>query len=538
MKKGLWILLMVLAGCMSPKPHPTLVAADSIMETASDSALTLLEAVDCSTFTSADSDYYALLLTQAMVKERVEIKSDSLIKRACKSYYNGKDEDKSCRSFFYAAQVSFDAGRFSMAMRPALQAYVLSQNNAYWQAKSAELIADIFAESYNYDEEAKYRKAAVSLYKKAGKERNHYFALCDLVTTYNNKGDYTRAIHLSDSIREVLAGIGSDTLLQNYYLGVEIPLMLSIGKYNEADNGMKQYRVDSTYASNINAAITNSYIAAMNGKESLREEYLLSGNNLIDNDRNRVMILYARYDQAFLNGDYKTAAELTDTLLSLQSKIAYEILRESVMSVQRDFYSEESEKYHRRTTYLEERILLVSISAIVLIFCLIVVYRLKLRAKQVELELRLKDLMEMQRASTLRDDKIAKLFKDQWHTLNELCACYFDLDRPEDQRIALLKKIEKVISAFKKPKSLRDLETVINQNMNGVMQKIRHECDFLNEREITFLIFLLSGFSAQLVCLIIGIKYKNFYLKKSRLIKKIAESSAPNKEYFLHQIAM
>ncbi len=101
MKKGLWILLMVLAGCMSPKPHPTLVAADSIMETASDSALTLLEAVDCSTFTSADSDYYALLLTQAMVKERVEIKSDSLPVRARDAYKYSRNKDLKCRSAFY-----------------------------------------------------------------------------------------------------------------------------------------------------------------------------------------------------------------------------------------------------------------------------------------------------------------------------------------------------------------------------------------------------------------------------------------------------
>ena len=47
---------------------------------------------------------------------------------------------------------------------------------------------------------------------------------------------------------------------------------------------------------------------------------------------------------------------------------------------------------------------------------------------------------------------------------------------------------------------------------------------------------IYAGFSVRAVCLFTGIKYKLFYLKKSRLIKRILDSTAPHRELFREKI--
>ena len=62
------------------------------------------------------------------------------------------------------------------------------------------------------------------------------------------------------------------------------------------------------------------------------------------------------------------------------------------------------------------------------------------------------------------------------------------------------------------------------------------EVPTLKEDDVVFLSLVFAGFSVRAVCLIIGIKYKNFYLRKSRLVKKISNSGAPHLDFFLNKL--
>lgn len=58
----------------------------------------------------------------------------------------------------------------------------------------------------------------------------------------------------------------------------------------------------------------------------------------------------------------------------------------------------------------------------------------------------------------------------------------------------------------------------------------------MKEDDYTFLSLVFAGFSVRAVCLFSGIKYKLFYLKRSRLGKRISLSDAPHKELFLQKL--
>ena len=72
--------------------------------------------------------------------------------------------------------------------------------------------------------------------------------------------------------------------------------------------------------------------------------------------------------------------------------------------------------------------------------------------------------------------------------------------------------------------------------MGGIITDLKTQCPFLKEADVNFLALLFAGFSVRAVCMFTGIKYPHFYVKKSRLIKRIEASDAPDKSLFLQKL--
>ena len=72
--------------------------------------------------------------------------------------------------------------------------------------------------------------------------------------------------------------------------------------------------------------------------------------------------------------------------------------------------------------------------------------------------------------------------------------------------------------------------------MGGIVNLLRLELDSLKEKDIVFLTLIYAGFSARAICLFTDIKYKHFYVKKSRLYKKIEASNVTHKDLFISKL--
>lgn len=73
-------------------------------------------------------------------------------------------------------------------------------------------------------------------------------------------------------------------------------------------------------------------------------------------------------------------------------------------------------------------------------------------------------------------------------------------------------------------------------HMDGIVTNLRIQCPFLKENDINYIALIFAGFSARSICLFTGLKYKHYYVKKSRLIERIRKSNAPDKELFLSKM--
>lgn len=218
------------------------------METSPDSALSLLSNISPGELSSDNLAYYSLLFTQAQFKNRIQVSSDSLIQFAYGKYCNSSSEDLRKRACFYNSRVALNDGRFPAAMGDAVVAYELAKeaDDPYWMAKTAELISDIFNDTYNYEQAEIYEKQAIDYYLKAGKIANHRYALCDLASTYRNDSRNEEATAILDSLYEVVSHEQPrDSALIDYMMEVSVHIMYDNDMTDEIEETQKKFNPDT-----------------------------------------------------------------------------------------------------------------------------------------------------------------------------------------------------------------------------------------------------------------------------------------------------
>jgi len=576
--KSIIVLLMILlfhsfTSCNSDIER--LKEIDEIIEIAPEKAMMALEQIQGVDLSSDDYAYYSLLYTQAQIKCGIVVSSDSLIRVAYELYGHKNFGDLKKRTYFYNAKISYNKGNLRAAMQDVLVSYELAKDEEdfYWIAKTAELMGDIFFDAYNYKQSEIYTSEAVENYRKANKISNHRYALCDLATNFLNENKDNEALSLLDSLHNIVKSEAPlDTALNAYIMTTMYSAFLKTNRLEELSSGMSiNLNTVASKEEKIDISIIKSYLLSNNKDVEGALQLLSDTYKLADNEKQHIRIMYASYKQALTTENYQQAAVIADSLLSVQSNIAEEMLRESVASVQRDFYSSKAIFQERKSELILYVFIAVITISIIITVLIVIIYRLKIQAKKAELESNISSLLyfkdqanrigseneqlsnELNKKSmaleSLRqtlDNKsqieayntlvIEHLFKEKWNTLNKLCNDYFELGGSENTRTIILSNIEKELKKLRTKKNLKEIEIAVNKYMGNIMSLLREECSFLKEDDFTFLALVFAGLSVRAVCLFTDMKYKLFYLKKSRLSKRIFASNAPHKDLFLSRI--
>lgn len=574
--KYLIILLVAFAACTVDSRHRQLAMADAVMESAPDSAMTILADVDTASLSQSDYAYYCLLYTQGQIKTWTVLQSDSLFHVAYDAFRDHSDSDLRRRVYFYNAQIEVNRCEYQSAMSDILTAYEIakSEHNDYWLAKSAEMIGDIFCDVYNFSQAEVYTSEAVSKYKAAGRELNHRYALCDLAVTYSNEGKKEEGLALVDSLRFVIENEHPlDSALMGYLIDAALPLYFTNNRHDEICTAYENY-LPHFYGEkgNTESSVFLSHVYQEQNELSRSIKLLDDAMKQAENEHDRVFALYAKYYHACNANDYKLAASFCDSLLYYDSRIVERAAKESVTVVQRDFYNQKSIIEKRKAKTMTFLFVTVLIFVIIIVLFILMLSRLKIKTKNVELANQLSVFIEFKRevdkirvenqrlndelqnssskVSVLQqqlDDKqqaemrylliVEQLFRDKWTTFNNLCNNYFVFLESGQSAKGVLNDIDAQLKEIRNPKNLQKLEESVDRYLGGVMTLLRVEVPGLKNDDIVFLSLIFAGFSVRAICLILDIKYKNFYLRKSRLVKRISNSEAPQLDLFLKKLA-
>lgn len=589
------VLTFLLCGCTGGN-RGMLKQADAIMEQDADSALTILNTIDKNTLNKRDLPYFALLMTQAQIKNDIPLTSDSIMSIAYRKYAEDWNGDKGIRSNFYMGEIFFNQDKARDAMKYYLTAYNESKrlDNDYWRAKSAERIADLFFYAYIYDEAAKFRKEAIEFFGKAGRVTNQRYAVADLATVLMNDSKPDDALSILDSLYTVCTSeTEKDAYLLDYIRIGKINTLILLKKFDKLTSDDINLIEDPRFNRNkTDSEILKLQIPGVY-KESLSESEIiqyLKDAKLSPEDK--AQAYYTCYLEIKSKQNSSLKFDIVDSLIFYQDALTRDIIKESVTAAERDFYLSSSERSQRKAKMTITIALLLFSFVVIVVFIVWRFHRLKDLARKAELEANIESFIELKTHSENLNKKISKLeetvrnkgnyidelkntesqlrsdinekekcinrlesdieiqlnniigkdavlqtlFKEKWTTLNMLCNEYYEKGDSSNTRRYILDSIEKELKKISSKKGLNQIEAAVDAHFDGIIGLLRKECPHLSEKDITLAILIIAGFSGKSISYLMGIKTGNYYVSKRRLVDKIIASETPYQKKFIDEI--
>ena len=567
---------LALSGCTESETARSLNRAEAVMEEHPDSALAILGAIPSADVnSSADRALHALLLTQAQIKNGHIVDNDSLINIAVRHYSDRDDSPRLMKSLFYKAQVEYNRGDMAAAIVPAIRARELATefNDSYWRAKAAELMADIYSVTHYKSEAVKYTEEAAEHYKKAGKARNHLFALCDLAVVRSNDGvDDNKNIALLDSVRRIAINEPADTTLIVYADRTLFGMYVDSGRNDEAHRILEEMlSLKSHYFPDSEQYSYMSRLATNDGNDEEALQIIKTANDEATNTSQKVHVYVFYRDYHKSKGMSREAEAYTDSILTLQNTEVAAVLKQSVVSAQRDFFTARAEKEadKARLSAMTASALGILLAAVCIGFLLY--YREKMRRKKAEIETM---MLEAQSLSAQLDEKDESLqsainelnktrndlkelsitvsdkdsllktqtlltnsiLEKRFQTLNALSKDYLTLTNQSSPRTGIVSDFKKELDIMANPESQAELERIVNNKHQGIITRLRNKLPKIKDQDIFFLTLIAAGVSRNAICLITTNKQANYYNKCSRLRRKIENSDSTDKQEFLDTI--
>lgn len=207
------------------------------------------------------------------------------------------------------------------------------------------------------------------------------------------------------------------------------------------------------------------------------------------------------------------------------------------------------------------------IAAILIIATLIVFFRMKIQLKNNAIELKMNQVSllateisqwkseytslknhlddintqishqnTMEQETKLRN-LIDRLLSGRFSSINQILDEYYENSDSPASKTSMYNRVEKELKSLSSAKSMSEIESLVNDALNGIMTKFRNEFPNLNHEYSILFMLNCMGFSQKAISLLMGIKLKSIYTRRARLKERILNSEAPNKKKFLEKLS-
>ena len=408
MKNILSILFLLLAftACKDPKAvTDVLNRAEAVMNEHPDSALNLLRTLTFDDFQKEKNRArYALLHSQALDKNYIDVTSDSLISVAVE-YYKDKDDVRSkFLSYYYMGRVHANGENSLKAMLSFTKAEQLEgeiQDSLALGLLYSQL-GDLYREYYDFPKSLDAYKKAEVCYGQVAKERHRLYAMLDQAYVFRNMGQVDECFQKLLEVRE------EAEYLQNSYLFRSVlgDLLMHYVKENCIEEAEKSFgELKSHFGlGNKTAAFWGcvSRLHATKNNEAGALQALEQGWKLakIPNDS---VILYC--DAAKVYAHFKQPEKAYHCVVkatTLQNRLMQESLQQPVLSLRNEYLSGEL-KNQTEKLRLEKYLRMVSIVLVVVIAIIVVYFLHRMIRKRFLKRLKLRDAIYTQELKRLKD---------------------------------------------------------------------------------------------------------------------------------------
>jgi len=341
------LLFLMITGCRKQYPvEEKLLQAETVMNEHPDSALNLLKGIAQPELqTQAHHARYALLYSQALDKNYIDLTSDSLISIAVDYYKDRDDVRAKFFSFYYLGRIYTNANNPTQATLAYMEAEQLVDElgDDYATGLLYNQMGTIYRDYYDFPKALESYRLSTEHYHKADKPLHKFYGMLSQSAIYKTMGKEIDSYY-------ILYNTLTEARKNNYpsivrsCLGELITLCLKMNKQEEAV---------SFYNDLINhysiAQMNSSFYASLSllmAREKNFEKTRLYMNEAWKRTRTQsdsINLYYIKAQVEQLSSSYQEAYSDLKQSITLQNRSVREALQQPILTTQLDFLRQKME---------------------------------------------------------------------------------------------------------------------------------------------------------------------------------------------------
>lgn len=469
-----FIMIFIFIGCFcqcSDKIDYTLKQAELIMTEMPDSALNLLQSIDKSSLNSdRQKALYALLLSQALDKNYIDITDDSIISIAV-NYFEYNDEPHyAMLAHYYNANIAYNAGKLSESIIECMKAENIAKslNDNFYLGMIYRLFATIHNNTFNNIEELCYSELSYNYFSKTNKVEHIKYAYLDLAASYNNTKQFDKSITILENIINN-PDYKNDTVFICEALSKYAHVQWLLKNYDKTLNTIQTIQSKYKYPLNAMDYAQLAHIYAIKGSIDTAKWFINRGKPLIKNTTDKSIFETALFRINLTEDNYKSAINCKIRDHKIQDIIMDSVRKQSINKIQRDYFNQNAKLAETKAKYNTQLAITITIIAI-LIIIIGLLYYYHYRTKQ---NIRIENLKKLY--STLEHNHKIEISKIQ-QLINELeLKLKHKNDLTTQQENELIKQ-QQELKLLREQSELNEINKIIVENEiknNSIINRLK-----------------------------------------------------------------
>ena len=569
-------IIVFVSSCASKEAKRIMDTADAVMWTRPDSALAALKSIDTLNLKAkAQRARYSLLYTMALDRNHRDIPDLRIIKPAASYYERHGSNDDRMKMYFYLGVAQYDTGDPESAIASYLRAkeYSFHSDNLVFKGIISSSISDVYLWNNNNSESILYCKEACDYFVQAKDSFRLWNTTGLLANRYSNIRDWAKAdslysIFFSQPIRDT--SIYARQLLNLAWNNIFKPG----SDPHESIDLFRKATGEFGGTPSLNDYCVYAYASEIIGDYDTANDLIRQLENV---DSSSTILKIWKYRISKHRADYKTALTYLEQSLNDQNSEVLETVGQSVALAQSDYYENKSlllDKDRRLQRQVKWMIFLI---AVMMVASGLGIYskRKKIWQRQVEemsfindeVSQRLNEALLSEKEHLRSIDSLAsanELAEKNIHTLSEklssaaekeqvlmglrakyvqankrryaqlnvLCRQY--LESPNASRNGkdkIYAEVKKILAILDEPNQ-KELESMLDDNLDGIMSKLRAAIPDTTEKDFRFISFLVLGFDTKTISRMMDYNVNTVYTKRYIIKEKISKLDGENKALF------
>ena len=485
---GCIAISLVMISCAPVRDRRTLNDMEALMPEKPDSALAVLRGLQPRDLPGLHvRPFHALLLSEALDKNYIDLTDDSLSLAANRYYGEHGTKLHRLKSWYYLGRIRFNSGNYAEAVicyNKALE-YAETLTNYHYMGLINREIANAYDSVWDEEHAIEYTNTSSKYFISANENRYLEYNKLALARMYRKGGKVKESQRILDSLMQT-----SDDkylLAETYRTAASLSSSDSIFSPRIT---LDYYKKAIDYSSTSLSAADYSNIALAYSRLGNHDSlfyYLREANQHIRTLIDTIAVEYDRYRIADNEGDYKLANRLLEHSVFAQDSIVQSVLGQSISFYQGNYYQNES-----RMNALKARMRALSYGIVIMFLFLLALYLLSKNSKQKAMIVE-----EMTRTSEIQQDLLAMcneneeigravttLFENRLNILQTLSDKYDLIDeayhhkkrenKPELSKDEIVDSFREMMRDLRKDKDINiSMEEILNSWKGGIMRKFR-----------------------------------------------------------------